>query len=100
MAIIDKKEIEKASVKYQMATCPMAIGGDAFADLVYKCNINPAFIAGAEWAIDKVIEGAYEWLRENAGKYSSIENCEDDDGVEFVFHKRKLVEDFKEAMSI
>ena len=99
MAIIDKKEIEKASVKYQMATCPMAIGCNTFVKLVYKCNISPAFIAGAEWAIGKVIEEAYEWLMENAGKYSSIENCEDDDGVEFVFHKRKLAEDFKEAMS-
>ena len=43
------KEIEKASVDYQMSIRPMAIGGDAFADMVYKANINPAFIAGAEW---------------------------------------------------
>ena len=51
-------------------------------------------------AKDKVIEEACEWLSENAWKYTSIEDCEDDDGVEFVFQKRKLVEDFKEAMSI
>lgn len=93
-----KKEIEEASVEYQMSTHPMAIGGDALADLVYRCNINPSFIAGAEWSIDKVIEKACEWIKENTMKYLSIENCEDEDGIEFVFHKRELIESFKEAM--
>lgn len=45
-----EKEIEQASVDYQMSKNPMAIGGDAFADMIYKMNINPSFIAGAEWA--------------------------------------------------
>lgn len=45
-----KEEIEKASVDYQMSKHPMAIGGDAFADTIYKMNVNPSFIAGAEWA--------------------------------------------------
>ena len=45
-----EKEIEQASVEYQMSKCPKAIGGDAFADMIYKININPSFIAGAEWA--------------------------------------------------
>ena len=45
-----EKQIEKASVEYQIQNKPMAIGGDAFADMVYKMNINPSFIAGANWA--------------------------------------------------
>lgn len=45
-----KEEIEKASVEYQLENKPMAIGGDAFADMVYKVNVNPSFVAGAEWA--------------------------------------------------
>ena len=45
-----EKEIEQASVDYQISKHPMAIGGDAFADMIYKMNINPSFIAGAEWA--------------------------------------------------
>lgn len=46
-----RKEIEKASVEYQMATHPMAIGGSALSDMVYKMNINPSFVAGAEWVL-------------------------------------------------
>ena len=45
-----EKQIEKASVEYQIQNKPMAIGGDAFADMVYKMNVNPSFIAGANWA--------------------------------------------------
>ena len=45
-----RKKIEMASVEYQMSNNPMAIGGDALADMVCRANINPSFIAGAEWA--------------------------------------------------
>ena len=48
------KDIEKASVDYQMSTHPMAIGGDAFDDMVYRMNINPAFISGAEWILNNL----------------------------------------------
>lgn len=34
------------SIEWQKATHPMAIGGDAFADIVDSFNVNPAFIAG------------------------------------------------------
>lgn len=44
------KQIEGASVEYTMSTRPQAISGDAFSDLVYMMNINPAFIAGAVWS--------------------------------------------------
>jgi hypothetical protein len=44
------EEIERASVEYQMQKNPMAIGGDMFDDMIYRMNINPSFIAGAEWA--------------------------------------------------
>lgn len=45
-----EEQIKQASVEYQISKCPKAIGGDAFADMIYKVNINPSFIAGAEWA--------------------------------------------------
>ena len=45
-----KEEIEKASVEYQLENKPMAIRGDFFDDEVYRMNVNPSFIAGAEWA--------------------------------------------------
>ena len=54
-------KIEQASVDYQMSKCPMAIGGSAFDDMIYRVNINPSFIAGVEWAIDEV----YKLLKEN-----------------------------------
>ena len=34
------------SIEWQKAHHPMAIGGDAFADMVDSCNVNPAFVAG------------------------------------------------------
>lgn len=45
-----EKEIEQASVAYQMTTNPRAIGNCVYSDVDYKMNINPSFIAGAEWA--------------------------------------------------
>ena len=39
---------EKRSVEWQMANQPMAMGGAAFADMVERANINPAFVAGYE----------------------------------------------------
>ena len=52
------KDIEKASVDYQMSTRPMAIGGDAFGDMVYRMNINPSFISGAEWVLNNLWKSA------------------------------------------
>ena len=48
------KDIEKASVDYQMSTRPMAIGGDVLDDMVYRININPSFISGAEWVLNNL----------------------------------------------
>lgn len=70
-----KEEREQASVEYQMSKRPMALGGDAFADMVYKININPSFIAGAEWADEHPREGlisinkVVDWLRDNFHSY-------------------------------
>ena len=36
----------KKSIEWQKANNPMAIGGDAFADMVDSFNVNPAYIAG------------------------------------------------------
>lgn len=37
---------EQKSIEWQKANHPMAIGGDAFADIVDSFNVNPAFVAG------------------------------------------------------
>lgn len=50
-----EEQIREASIDYQMSTSPRVIGGDAFADMARKMNVNPSFIAGAKWA-DKTIE--------------------------------------------
>ena len=34
------------SIEWQKANYPMAIGGNAFADIVDSINVNPAFVAG------------------------------------------------------
>lgn len=76
-----KEEIEKASVDYQMSKHPMAIGGDGFADTIYKVNINPSFIAGAEWADQHPREGFWnskkviEWIALHAELYGGFNQC-------------------------
>ena len=45
-----EEQIKAASAAYTRAKWPMAIGGDRFKDMIDSININPAFIAGAEWA--------------------------------------------------
>lgn len=65
-----EEQREKASVEYQLSKRPMAIGGDAFADMVYKMNINPSFIAGAKWAdenpnLEEWFDKIYVWLMNN-----------------------------------
>lgn len=69
-----KEEIEKASVDYQTSKHPMAIGGDAFADTIYKMNINPSFIAGAEWADKTMIDKVCEFLENNMHDYFDDDN--------------------------
>ena len=49
-----EKDIEKVSVTYQISTRSMAIGGDTFDDIVYRMNINPSFIAGAEHILNNI----------------------------------------------
>ena len=48
------KDIEQASVDYQISKNPVAIGEYAFEDMVYKMNINRSFIAGAEWVLNNL----------------------------------------------
>ena len=61
------KDSEKASVNYQMSTHPKAIGGDAFDDMVYRMNINPSFISGAEWVLN------YLWKPANGNDLPEID---------------------------
>lgn len=88
------KEIEKASVEYQMSKNPMALGGDVFEDMVYKANINPSFIAGAKWADKTMIDKACEWLNTHRESgftgYSGQGAC--------FFNKDKMLDSFRKAM--
>ena len=44
------------SIEWQKANSPMAIGGDAFADMVDAYNVNPAFVAGYKEAEKDILE--------------------------------------------
>ena len=52
-----EEEIREASIEHTMSTRPMAIAGDDFSDVVRSMNVNPSFIAGAEWADKNPREG-------------------------------------------
>lgn len=82
-----KEQIEQASVNYQMSTRPKALGGDAFADLIYKANINPSFITGAEWADNTLIEKAQNFFR-------TTHHLHKLDGMEL----KNFIEDFRKMM--
>lgn len=53
---------EKKSVEWQMANHPMAMGGAAFADMVERVNINPAYVAGYEERERELIFLAERWV--------------------------------------
>lgn len=44
------EEIRQASIAYTQVNNPVCIGGDNFKEMIDALNVNPAFIAGAEWA--------------------------------------------------
>ena len=50
------------SIEWQKTNHPMAIGGDAFADMVDFLNVNPAFVAGYKEAEKDTIELAQLWV--------------------------------------
>ena len=50
------------SIEWQKANHPMAIGGDAFADMVDSFNVNPAYVAGYKEA-EKDLELTWEDIR-------------------------------------
>lgn len=52
---MNREKIIEAGIEYQMIRCPMALGGDAFSELIRALNRNYAFEAGAEWALEYVI---------------------------------------------
>ena len=64
-----KEEIKEASINYQLAKRPKAIGGDAFADEVRELNANPTFVKAAEWADKTMIEKVCKWIDDNIEKY-------------------------------
>ena len=92
-----EEQIREASIDYQLSTDPRAIGGDAFADMAREMNINPSFIAGANWADKTMIDKAFEWIEENIGGYEDI--YYDVGGyVNPEFHTEEFIKDFKKAM--
>ena len=81
---------EEKSVEWQLANNPMAIGGDAFADMIAEYNVNPAFVAGYKQAEKETIERAVKWLDENIYKYEVEPMGE--------YDRLALLDDLKEAM--
>lgn len=47
-----EQDAREASIEYQIAKRPRAIGGAAFADIVRKMNVNSDFVAGARFGIE------------------------------------------------
>lgn len=92
-----KEETRKASIEYQMGTKPQALGGDAFADLIERCNVNPSFIAGAEWADKTMLERACKFIEENAYKYGVVKFVNDNKAT-FDFRTDKFIESLRKAM--
>lgn len=81
------------SIEWQKANNPMAIGGDAFADIVDSFNVNPAFVAGYKEAEKDTIERAVRWIAENTKRYvGSVEHPFWD---MFLKHFRKYMEETK-----
>ena len=56
---------KEASIEYQIANCPICIGGDSFEQAVKDMNLNKAYfdgyIAGAKWMAGQgvVVEGKF-----------------------------------------
>lgn len=94
------KQIEQASVEYQMSTNPRAIGGAAFEDLIYRANINPDFINGANWADEHPrkglvdIEKVCKWMNESL----VIEDSKKWYVNNKITLKERMIEDFRKAM--
>ena len=68
---IYKQRIEEASIEYTMKTRPMCIAGDAFADMAIEINKNPAFISGANFALQNQWISVEEALPEIVDGYRS-----------------------------
>jgi len=96
-----EEQREKASVEYQLSNRPMAIGGDAFADMVYKMNINPSFIAGAKWSDEHPREGLWDkdkvcrWIKEHL-TFDDTKWYTDKDYVKSIMDE--VIEDLTKAM--
>ena len=53
-----------------------------------------AFVKGAEWKKQEIIEKAVEWLKENTSCYASF----DDDIISDTENKNNFINNFKQAM--
>lgn len=98
--MIRKEEIEKASVDYQMSKHPMAIGGDAFADTIYKMNINPSFIVGAKWADQHPRKGLWDSEKVCKFLYEKIIDITylNNDNTNEHYDKDEFIEDLRKVM--
>lgn len=85
--------IEKASAEWQMSNNPICISGDTFADMALQMNVNPAFIAGAKWMQEKMIEKTVNWIREYCVLYTYDQNR-----IEANLYLGDLLMDFEKAM--
>lgn len=78
------------SIEWQKANYPMAIGGDAFADMVDSYNVNPAFVAGYKEAEKDIWDRIEKYLKtRHHTDYATVgwilDNLE--------YYKQKIMED-------
>lgn len=92
-----KEEIRKASIDFQVSVLPRAIGGGIFADLIERCNVNPSFIAGAEWSDRTILERICTFIEENAYKYGKVKYVNDNKAT-FDFRTKEFIESLRKAM--
>lgn len=89
-------EIRKASAEWQMANHPICIGGDAFADIAERMNVNPAFVAGVEWAQKQFAKEKEEYQLKETDLQETIdalENSLNSAGLELLEKYNRLLKE-------
>lgn len=85
-----QQQIIDAGIDYTMSTHPVCMGGAAFEEKIRQFNRNGSFEAGAEWAKEKLIQEACEWLN----NYATLTDYTYGEW----YDKERLIKDFKQAM--
>ena len=65
---------EKKSAEWQMVNHPMAFGGDAFADMIERMNVSPAYVAGYEEREKELFALAQRWINTGYANVITFDN--------------------------